>query len=59
MAKGSIKLENVPTDVQQYILEIQGHEQASCLCKRSKEFTVYMLIREHRDMTLLKDPIKK
>lgn len=52
--KGSILLNTVPEDVQKYIAEIQGHEQTECLCKRSKEFTVYMIIREHREMTTLK-----
>lgn len=52
--KGSIRLDKVPEDVQKYIAEIQGQEQVNCLCKRSKEFTVYMLIREHREMSIMR-----
>jgi metal-sulfur cluster biosynthetic enzyme len=57
--KGSILLNIIPEDVQKYIAEIQGHEQVECLCKRSKEFTVYMIIREHREMTQLKQQINE
>lgn len=46
--KGSIRLKNVPADVQRYVLEVQGKEQVKCLCKRSKEFTIYALLREHQ-----------
>ena len=54
-----IKLKNIPIDVEEYLLEIQGKERVKCRCARSKEFTVYMLLREHREMTELKQTIKK
>ena len=47
----AIRLANIPPDVKEYILEIQGIEQARCLCKKSQERIVYQLLREHKDMT--------
>lgn len=50
-----IKLRNMPVDVEEYLLEIQGKERVNCRCARSKEFVVYLLIREHREMTNIKN----
>lgn len=58
MAKGAITLLNIPSDIKEYILKIQGIEQVDCLCKKSQEFIIYQLLREHRDMTDL-DKTKK
>ncbi len=46
-----IRLANIPSDVKEYILELQGIEQKNCLCKKSQERVVYMIIREHKEMT--------
>lgn len=51
-----LRLPNMPLDVEDYILEVQGEERRRCRCTRSKEFIVYALIREHREMTELKRP---
>lgn len=59
MSKGTIKLLNIPTDVKEYVLEIQGIEQKQCLCKKSQERIVYQLLREHRDMTDLEKKKKQ
>ncbi len=54
-----IRLANIPTDIKEYILHIQGVEQSQCLCKKSQERIVYQLIREHKEMTDLDKTTKK
>lgn len=50
-----VNLRNMPIDVEEYLLTVQGKEKVNCRCTRSKEFTIYLIIREHREMTNLKN----
>jgi len=41
----SLKLRQIPPDVYQLLLKIQGEKKVQCNCQYSLEQTVYMIIR--------------
>lgn len=45
-----INLTRVPKDVHDYIMDQQCVEKKKCNCHRSKEFTVYAMLRELKEL---------